>query len=139
MKGKKLTVKETLAKVEQDRIYRRKIFKELCTHVAQGLSLDCFSLLAVDTIKKYLKVYPEEFVQEELDQALRDGKIWWESCGRRQANGECLGNSRTWYYNMSNRYAWRDKVEVESEIKGNVSVNVVNYSSKKPSEGTERA
>lgn len=129
MKGKKLTYKERLKKAEDDRAERRKIFKELLNHVSQGLSIESFAPLSDVTIKKYLNLYPEDFVPEELDAAKRSGRSYWESLGRRQSTGECLGNSRTWFYNMANRYGWRDKLDVEAEHKGQVSVNVVSYAS----------
>ncbi len=103
MKGKKLSAKERIEKLEADKNERRKIFKELCEHVGRGMSVESFPPLSANSIRKYLKDYPEEFCQEELDNAMRQGRDWWENVGRRQANGECLGNSRTWFYNMANR------------------------------------
>lgn len=136
MKGKKLSSKERIEKLEQDKSERLKIFKELCNHVAQGYSLDCFGPLSITSIRKYLNLYKEEFVQEELDNAMRQGKIFWEGIGRRQANGECLGNSRSWYYNMANRYGWREKIDIEAEHKGQVNVSIVSYATKKQSTDT---
>lgn len=133
MKGKKMTCSERKKKLESDKTTRRQTFKELCIHLAKGLSLDCFSALSKDSIITYCDKFPDEFIKEELQQAIRDGKDWWENIGRSQANGSCMGNSRTWYYNMSNRYGWRDKVDIESENKHSVSVNVVSYASTKPS------
>ena len=75
-----------------------------------------------------LKNYKEEFCEEELALALRDGKQGWESIGRRQSEGTCLGNSRSWYYNMAARYKWSDRMHIESETKGTLNVNVVQYS-----------
>lgn len=133
MKGKKLSSKERIERLESDKSERRKMFGELCKHVSKGFSLDCFPPLSVVSIRKYLQTYPEEFVQEELDNAARDGKVYWEGIGHRQAQGECLGNSRTWYYNMSNRYGWSDRQHVETEHKGAVSVNVISYATQKAS------
>ena len=104
VKGKKMTAKERIDKLEQDKNERRKVFKELVAHVEQGSSLDCFALLSANTIRGYLKTYPEEFVEEELQAAMRKGRDWWEHIGRRQAAGDCLGNSRTWFYNMAIRF-----------------------------------
>lgn len=137
MKGKKISVKERQAKVEQDKNERRRIFKELCTHIANGYSLDCFGPLGFDSIKKYLKVYPEEFVQEELDNAVREGKNYWETLGRRQSDGTCMGNSRSWYYNMVNRFNWHEKAQIETEHKGQVNVSIVSYATKKDSTDTQ--
>jgi hypothetical protein len=127
MKGRKLSFLERQAKIEQEASERRKVFKELLTHVSMGYSLDCFEPMSVTTIKKYLKVFKEEFIEEELEQAMRQGKNYWEGLGRSQSNGSCLGNSRSWYYNMANRYGWREKLDIEAEHKGNVQVNIVSY------------
>ncbi len=133
MKGKKLSVKERIAKAEQDKQERIKIFKELISHISTGYSLDCFGPLSDKSIGYFLKTYPQEFVQEELDNAMRDGKNYWENIGHRQAQGSCLGNSRTWYYNMANRFGWREKIDIEAEHKGSVNINVVSYATRKDS------
>jgi hypothetical protein len=132
-----MTTKERLAKLEHDKNERRKIFKELCAHLAEGMSLESFSLLSANSIRAYLKSYPEEFIQEELDDSLRQGRDWWERIGKSQASGQCLGNSRTWFYNMANRYGWREKIEVEAEHKGQVSINVVSYATEKARKASE--
>lgn len=136
MKGKKLSHKERLEKLESDSAERRKVFKELQDHVAQGLSVESFPELSVTSIREYFKRYPEEFDQDELEKSLRKGRVWWESIGTAQANGSCLGNSRTWYYNMVNRYGWHEKAQIETEHKGNLNVNIVSYSSRKASPDT---
>ncbi len=126
-KNGKLNYKETMEKVEADIVFRRKIFNDLCTHLREGYSFDCFPALSDTAIRKYTQIYPEDFVQEDIDNALRLGKQTWETIGHRQATGQCLGNSRTWYYNMSNRYGWRDKVDIEAEHRGSLAVSIVNY------------
>lgn len=136
-RGKKLTGTERRLKIETDIVERRKVFRELCDHLSRGLSMECFKALSFNTIKSYLKLYPSEFIQEDIDEALRAGRDWWENCGYRQANGECMGNSRTWYYNMANRYGWREKIEIEAEHKGSLQVQVVNYASAKALQATE--
>ncbi len=138
MKGKKLSCQERTEKLERDASYRKQIFKDLLVHISKGFSLDCFSALSENTIRTYIKQYPTEFVQEELEQAMRDGKESWEQIGYRQSNGSCLGNSRSWFYNMAHRYKWSDRVQVEAEHKGQVAVNVVSYASTKaPSDTVE--
>lgn len=132
MKGKKLSYKERIDKLEADKTERKRIFRELCAHVEKGYSLDCFVPLSVNSIRRYINVFKDEFIQEELDEAMRQGKVYWETIGDKQANGQCLGNSRSWYYNMANRYGWRDKIDIEAEHKGQLAVNIVSYSSKKP-------
>lgn len=133
MKGKKMTASERVAKLEADKVERRKVFKELIAHIEAGYSLDCFPAISDVTVRKYMKVYPDEFIEEEIVTALRKGKLGWEEIGKKQATGQCLGNSRSWYYNMVNRYQWHEKSQVETEHKGQVNVNVVSYASSKPS------
>ncbi len=136
MRGKKLSAKERGEKIARDKKERARIFKELCDHVSAGYSLDCFAPLSAPTIQAYFTRY-EEFDREEFELSLRKGKQMWEGIGRKQATGECLGNSRSWYYNMANRYGWREKLEVEAEHKGQISVNVVSYATQKASSNEE--
>lgn len=133
MKGKKLSLKEKMEKLEADRNERRRLFKALCDHVSGGLSIESFSEVSDHTIYRFLKEFPGEFDKEELDLAKKKGREYWEDIGRRQANGNCLGNSRTWFYNMANRFQWREKLDIEAEHKGQVNINVVSYASQKAS------
>lgn len=137
MKGKKLTGTERQARAEQDSKERRKIFSELCAHLRAGYSIGCFVPISANTINKWLKLYPEEFNGEELELAQRAGQSGWEEIGRKQSNGSCLGNSRSWYYNMVNRYGWREKVDVTAEHKGQVNISVVSYATQQTSQDTD--
>lgn len=137
MKGKKVSLTERQGKLEADSIERKKVFKELLTHIESGYSLESFPQLSPNTIRGYLAKYKDEFIQEELDAALRKARGYWEDIGKRQANGQCLGNSRTWFYNMANRFGWREKIEVEAEHKGSINVNVVSYATRKASQDTD--
>lgn len=134
MKGKKMNCIERKKKIESDINERKRVFKELCNHLKEGLSMECFSDLSIPSIKLYLQKYPDEFKEELIEKSFREGRNMWENIGRSQSNGSCLGNSRSWYYNMANRYGWREKLEVEAEHKGNVNINVVSYASKKSSQ-----
>ncbi len=116
--------------LRQDPTARAKVFEDLLGHLRRGYSVDCFAALSKQAIEELLKTCPEEFVEEDLAQAHREGKANWEELGYRQAAGSCLGNSRTWYYNMSNRYGWREKSEVEAKHSGGVQVEIVSYASK---------
>lgn len=127
MKGRKMSSQEKGRKFEEDKTYRREVFVNLLKHLEKGYSLDCFEECSDDSIRKYLKLYKDEWSQEELSQAQRKGKGLWEDIGFRQANGQCIGNSRSWFYNMANRYGWREKLDIEQEHKGQVSVNIVSY------------
>jgi hypothetical protein len=133
LKGKKLSYKERIKRLEEEPKERRKMFERLCGHVAKGYSFESFSEVTTKSLREYFKAYPEEFSQEEFELAMQKGRDLWEDIGHRQASGSCLGNSRTWYYNMSNRYGWSDKVQVEAEHKGSMAVNIISYASSKPS------
>jgi hypothetical protein len=135
MKHEKMTYEEKVAKLEADKEMRAELFKELCTHVRGGYSVDSFGGLCYKTIKEWFSKYPDEFSNSVFELALQEGKAMWEDIGKRQALGSCLGNSRTWYYNMSNRYGWSDKQELKADVKGQLQVNVVNYAT--PNELTQ--
>lgn len=136
MKGRKLTYKERMEKLTNDPIFRRKTFKDFLAHLERGFSADCFPDLSIVSIREFFQRYPDEFNAFDYDESCRKAKGLWESIGYKQSIGECFGNSRSWYYNMSNRYGWRDKIDAEVEHKGNLNVNIVNYGASKPSKHT---
>lgn len=139
MKGKKLGARERINKLRESPVERTKCFKKLLQHLATGYSIDCFTDLSEKSIKEFIEKYPEEFCEEELLDAVRDGKQYWEGLGVRQSNGTCMGNSRSWYYNMVNRYGWREKVDIKAEHSGQVSVAIIDYATHKASKGTPAA
>ena len=136
MKGQKLTHKDRLKKTEENPIERAKMFKRLCAHIVAGYSVDCFPEISDELIYTWMKKYPLEFVESDFEEAKRRAKIGWEDIGRKQSEGKCLGNSRSWFYNMAHRYKWSERVHVEADVKAQVSVNVINYASLKPSADT---
>lgn len=139
MKGKKIGARERAVKLREDANYRRIIFKELIEHLLRCRSIDCFYAISEETIYEFCNKYPSEFKLDEIIEAKRQAKEAWEKIGHDQSTGLCLGNSRSWYYNMSNRYGWSDKVDVKAKTEGSVSVNIVNYSSKKTPNTDEKA
>jgi hypothetical protein len=134
--GKKGTLKERLAKARESKVERAKIFKALCQHIKEGYSIDCFGLMTLPTIEEWLKLYPQEFVREDLDIAINEGKLMWEHIGKGQANGTCHGNAQAWKFNMTNRYRWIDKVNIDADIKGAVSVEVISYATQRASQAS---
>lgn len=127
MRKCKRSARERREKAIHDSKERRKIFEELLEHIESGFSLDSFGMMSAETIREWCVRYPNEFIQEEIDDALRCGKDSWEKIGYKQAVGACLGNSRTWYYNMSNRYGWTERSKVDADVKQAVAVQVVSY------------
>jgi hypothetical protein len=131
MKGRKTTIKEQRELLRLCKDERRRVFNALKNHLLKGLSIDCFAALSETEIRKMIVDYPEEWCIDELEQTQRQAKDYWETLGRDQARGTCLGNSRSWYYNMSNRYGWSDRQKIDQEVKGAVSVSIVNYAQPK--------
>ena len=107
--------------------YREWIQKRLLEHLREGLSIECFGVLNKTTMGEAIKNYPESFDAGEIELAICAGQALWERLGYAQANGKNLGNSRTWYYNMSNRYGWSERSKVDIDAKQQVSVSIVNY------------
>lgn len=125
--GKRTTASERKERIKIDSAFRRQLFAGLCQHLRDGYSIDCYGPISFGDIQLYTKTYPNEFVVEELDDAIRDAKQGWEDIGRRQSDGKCMGNSRAWQYNMINRYNWTDRVDVKAQHSGAVEVSIVNY------------
>jgi len=132
-RGKKESAKERIERYNTDPGARKRLCAELCKHLEQGYSVESFSGVSTRILKTYLELYKDEFPREDIEEAMQVGRDTWEQIGKRQANGQCLGNSRSWYLNMSNRYNWTDKQQIEVDGKQAVSVSIVNYSSAKPS------
>ncbi len=132
-KGVRRNCNARIELARKDAKERGRLFAEVLAHVRRGLSLNCCNAMPVQTIEEFLQKYPVEFVSGELEQAKRDAMALWEGIGYQQAIGSCLGNSRSWFYNMANRYGWRDKIDVEAEHKGQVQVNIVSYATNKQS------
>lgn len=127
MKGKKLSYKERVEKIKTNASERRKVFNSLLEHLRGGLSVEAFPLINHRVIREIIKNHPLECPVEELEHAIDEGRAFWEKLGRRQADGSCAGNSRTWFYNMANRYGWSDRQHVENKHDGQVNVNIVSY------------
>ena len=128
MKGKRLTYKEKLARLHASKPERVALCSRLCQHLASGFSIDSFNEITADNMRTILEAYSEDFPRDDIECAMQAGRAMWENLGYKQAAGTCLGNSRTWFYNMSNRYGWSERTESKHEHKGAVAVQVVQYS-----------
>ncbi len=134
-KGKKLTQNEYYGELLASESERKRLWKELCAHVSRGKSLKCNVLIAMPLFEKLRVLFPDSFDESSLLISMQKGQDLWEELGHKQANGSNLGNSRTWFYNMANRYGWRDKIDIEAEHKGSIAVSIVNYGT--PSQPTQ--
>lgn len=135
-KDKKLNATEFNAQFGSDALLRANTFRALLLHLRDGYSMDCFGPMSEKSIFEATKNHPLDFKLEEIEIALRDAKTGWERIGRQQAIGTCVGNSRSWYYNMSNRYGWSDKQKVETSGSQALNVSIVNYSKPKEIDST---
>lgn len=109
---------------------RKKLFDLLCKHVSAGYSMDSFYFCSKNCLDSMLVNYKDEFDMSLLETAKNKGRFSWETIGMDQSTGKCLGNSRSWYYNMANRYGWSDRSRVETESKGEIKIEIMNYGSK---------
>lgn len=128
-KEKAVTAKEFNERFNRDSVFRTLIFNDLKTHLLSGYSLDCFATMSEKSIWEAMKNYALEWPVEEFEETVRKAKAGWEQIGRGQAMGTCLGNSRSWYYNMMNRYNWSDKSKVETSGNSEIQVSIIDYSS----------
>ncbi len=126
-KGKKTSNADRIAKMKESATERRAVFKELQKHVEGGYSLDCFAPIDEKGIYEMMESFPIEWNKAELNESIRKAKGFWEDIGKRQASGHCIGNSRSWFYNMANRYGWSERSKVEQDVKGSVTVSIVKY------------
>lgn len=133
-KNKRPIERDLLLAMDKDNSLQVTVFEELTKHIRAGYSIDCFGPISSNCIEECVKAYPEVWSQARLVEAMRHAKCGWESIGRRQADGSCLGNSRSWYYNMSNRYGWSDRQEVKTTGTQAVNVSIVSYQAAKPTQ-----
>jgi hypothetical protein len=135
-KKKRKAGRELIEAFCTDVALQKDVFSELLTHIKAGYSLDCFGPLSEFEIKECVKAYPNTWSESGLIEAMRLAKSGWESIGRRQAEGTCIGNSRSWYYNMSNRYGWSDKQKIETSGTQALNVSIVSYSAPQSAQDT---
>jgi len=88
---------------------RKAVFQEYCAHVARGRHVHSFPPLALTSIQRYFKEYPEDFVQEEFESAKRSGENWFEDIAERAIMGEIPNfNASVFIFSLKNKYGWRD-------------------------------
>src|SRR5690606_25307110 len=106
---------------------------KLIEHLEQGYSRGNFPECDWDTVERYVAKYPNEFPPQRIAQAIRTGRLFWESMGRSGAAGKIDNFSATaWIFNMKNRSngadagdksgRWRDSIEVTGEMKTEITM-----------------
>lgn len=92
---------------------RKRLFQELVQHVEQGFALKSFPACGKDTLREYIRRFPEDFPREELERAYRLSCKKDEAVGMAASNGQYLPNfdpsrfnARVWAMRMHNRHGW---------------------------------
>ncbi len=108
---------------------RQHLCDEFCKHMRQGLSKESFPHCDPQTLRRYMRDFPNDFDTEKMIEAERQGRLFWEKIGIAGAVGldevtladgstrKLKGfNAASWIFNMKNRYGWRDRVDVSGHI-----------------------
>src|SRR3954471_3004390 len=91
---------------------RKKLCVDYITHVESGLSDECFPECDPQTLRKYMADYPDDFDTDLIERSRRKRQLFWETAGRDGTMGLIKGfNSKSWSFNMQNRFGWREKRE----------------------------
>lgn len=112
---------------------RKRLLKEYLKHIRSGFSDKSFALCDMDTFQSYCEKYPNDFPTDMIDHARRERLLFWEKIGIDGTMGIIRNfNSRSWEFNMKNRFRWSEKIEVDN--KGNI-VTSITFIEKKPTDG----
>lgn len=97
---------------------RKQLCSEYIAHVESGLSDECFPACDPVTLKKYIQLYPVDFDTDAMIRAKRKRQLFWEEVGRDGTVGKIKGfNSKSWQFNMQNRFGWKEKREEDVNLK----------------------
>lgn len=89
---------------------RQALCKAYIDHVESGLSDECFPECDPQTLRQYVADFPVDFDTNAMERASRNRQLFWEKTGRDGTVGKIKGfNSRSWQFNMANRFDWRVK------------------------------
>jgi len=104
-------------------IQRKNLLDAYLNHVKTGYSDKSFIVCDMDTFNSYCKKYPNDFPTDIVEQARRERLLYWEKLGIEGTEGKIKNyNSRSWEFNMKNRFKWSEKIEVEN--KGSVVTSI---------------
>jgi hypothetical protein len=102
----------------------------------KGFSYETFCAVigtSKQTLYNWEKLFPE-FVDAK-QHAFAKCQLFWERLGITHITNTHQGtrlNAQVWSLNMKNRFAWKDKIEQDVEVKETKEVTI-NFSSEKPS------
>jgi len=123
--------KNNFAEKFKTSLQRRKLLTEYLQHIKSGYSDKSFFSCDMDTLVTYCGKYPNDFPTDLIEQGRRERLLFWEKIGIDGTRGKVRNfNSRSWEFNMKNRFRWSEKIEVEN--KGNI-VTSISFIEKKQS------
>lgn len=82
---------------------RQEVFAKLCQHLREGLSMDCFPPLDKTCIAGYCKTFPLDFPADQINEAKRAGKLYWEREGKNSLHDKDF-RDKTYQFIMMNKY-----------------------------------
>ena len=91
---------------------RKAACDSFCEHIRSGYSKDSWPEADDETVKRYMRDFPEDFDQEKIKRAERESRLFWEKIGVSGTIGKLKGfNAKSWEFNMQNRLGWSNKTE----------------------------
>ena len=110
---------------------RQALYSAYCQHKREGFSDESFPQCDSETIKMLQEQCPEDFPQDEIRKAKREGRFEWEKIGKSGATGQpkfIKGedgkpgkafyqrfNAQAYALMMSNLFSWTSKSDVTSD------------------------
>lgn len=97
---------------------RKDLCKKYCEHIEKGYSDESFPECDIDTLKKYMAEYPDDFqvFGADVDRSKRIRRMFWEKIGILGTVGKLKGfSAKSWEFNMANRFGWRMRNDVTTE------------------------
>ena len=97
---------------------RQRLQNQYVEHVESGLSDECFPECDLQTLRRYLRDFPDDFDIDLIEVARRKRQLFWERAGRDGTMGQIDGfNAASWKFNMGNRFGWTEKREDTLKVK----------------------
>jgi len=116
-------LKNKFAEKFKTKLQRKKLLTEYLNHISGGYSDKSFTLCDMDTFVNYCNKYPNDFPTDMIEKGRRERMFFWEKIGIEGTTGKLHGyNSRSWEFNMKNRFKWSEKIELES--RGNIVTSI---------------
>ena len=109
---------------------RRGLCQSFCEHKRAGFSDSSFPDCDIDTLKSYISKFPDDFPDETIAKARREGRLKWEKIGMegtqgmpkmlkdKDGNGKPIYgrfNSQSYAFLMQNMFNWKLRTDVTSD------------------------